>query len=111
VSNAYTEHATDLAILQTELGDECPCIFYGGRLIKVLAGGVRNANANSLGGQSLDANFSGTFTIEQFTTPPKPDEIFKYPNAEGKRYKIDSIIYAAGRKQFRITAIDAAQSL
>ena len=109
--SAYSEHAADLASLQSELGEECPSIFYGGKLIKVLSGGARNANANTLGGQSLDADWSGVFTADQFSTPPKADEIFRYPNASGKRYKIDSVIFAAGNKQLRITAIDAAQSL
>ena len=109
--NPLSEHANELASLQTELGDDCPSIFYGGRLIKVLAGGARNANANSIGGASLDADFSGVFTSDQFPTEPKADELFRYPAATGKRYKIDAVIFAPGRKQLRITAIDAAQSL
>jgi len=109
--SAFTEHAADLATLQTEQGDDCPSIFYGGKLIKVLAGGARNASANSMGGVSLDADWSGVFTADQFTTDPKAEEIFRYPGAAGKRYKIDSVIFAAGRKQLRITGIDAAQSL
>lgn len=109
--NPLSEHASELANLREELGADCPSIFYGGKLIKVLAGGARNANANSLGGASLDADFSGTFTADQFPIEPKADELFRYPSETGKRYKIDAVIFAPGRKQLRITAIDAAQSL
>ena len=109
--NAYAEHAADLQSLQDELGSDCPTIWYGGRLIRVLPATSRQGNSNSIGGQMLDSDLSIICIASDFATAPKPDEIFRYPGESGKRYRVLDVFNPPTSAQLRITANDAAQGV
>lgn len=105
--NPYSEHAAGLVELQNEL-DDCPAIVWQGRTIKVLPGSVSLRSANSAGGMSLDSDFACSCLSSDFASQPASNQVFTY---NGKRLKIATVRVAAGGKQYRIEANDAAQSL
>ena len=109
--NAYTEHAEGVRSLQDELGDDCPLIWYAGRAIKVLPAVARVGSNNTIGGQSLDSDFSFVALAADFPQPPASNQLFKYPGANGKLFRIDNVFTAPGSAQIRISANDASQGI
>ena len=114
--NPFAEHAAAIREVQSEMGDECPTLDWyknGVRnsvtaTIKILPGTLMVRSSNSVGGLSLDSDFSCTCLAEDFSEQPNTNQVIVY---RGKKLAISSVNILAGGLQYQIKANDAAQSL
>ena len=110
----YTdEHAAGMIELQAELGDACPTIAWfkvktAPETIKVLPGSISLKSANSVGGISLDSDFSCVCLAADFSSLPSTNQNINYL---GKRLSIEAVMILPGGKLLRLKANDAAQGL
>jgi hypothetical protein len=106
----YNEHASGLRELQDELGEDCPKIWIGGRLISALAGSASLQKTISPGGFSIECDLSITCLTEDFEdVQPVQNQTFNYPGQAGRSYRIVSITSAPGGKQLQIDAVSTSQ--
>ena len=113
--NAYAEHADGLRELQTELGGDCPAMWYSGKLINILPGGALAKSNNSPGGFSLVADLQLTVLCadfgDGFDFSTLNTQAFNYPGADGELYRVDSTIVSPNSQQVKIIANSAAEGL
>ena len=113
--NPYQVHASDLADIAAEQGDDCPAMWYDGRAIPILPGGATYKTQNSVGGLSVSSDLSLTILASNFA----PDfdfnymnsQQFNYPGADGDLYSVDSVIKSPNGFQVRILADAAAEGI
>jgi hypothetical protein len=114
--NPYAEHAAGLAELQTEQGSDCPTFDWyktgvkNGKTatIKILPGSLMLKSANSVGGLSLESDFSCTCLASDFTDTPNTNQTIIY---RGKKLSISAVYVQPTGAQLQIKANDAANSL
>lgn len=105
--SAYTEHAAGIRELMTELGDDCPKIYYRNTSINVLPSSAILGRRLDLGGFTPDSALTFTALLADFPQTPVAQEVFNYPGSTGKKYQIETVDHVPGGLQIRISANDA----
>jgi hypothetical protein len=112
MSSVYTIHAASLLVVQGELGDDTPMMWWKGQEWPILPGGARFQRKNSTGGFTLDSALQLTVLTAQFGDQlPDSGQSMNYPGQNGKAYTITSVTPAPAGYQMRINADNAAQGL
>ena len=100
--SAYSDHAAQLAALQSELGGDCPSFTWNNAPYSILPGGAKFKRMNDAGGFKLESDLQLTCLTAPFGgTLPDAGQTLTY---NGLLYTITAVTPAPAGYQMRINA-------